>query len=666
MRKRKASKKGGFNNPVRAGPTIPEQLSKYDKKNIEGLKDTYEINVAQSQKELDRYERLKKEATETYMKKNLEDIKQSNLNKGFRQLQYKQIKDSFNGLWNLTKGLFSLFAFCIKFIISNIQFAFKFMGTAGQGAIIKAILAILFIVLVILGATGTLYRISGSSSTLDKSNEWGQTILSENDNSYLSMPKTDNIFSMMYDKINNLIPFEYKYKMDYISNSVSYLATGKNQYDAYLQDRDEITSGRSDNIFHINFSGSSLSKEQTYSILSPKNVELNFNENLYYNSDYNKIDKTVKDAINYPIKCTIPIKANTNGKYILDLDKSNIIYNDGDNNIDTNKNKNIRPIFTYASSNLNLGVKFDSFNNYLYTGYFDANNNVGTYATTLINPNYKGPILRLTNADRTEINTGNENKKGKRVANFYNDYKDDKLYTIIDDKKIYYEDFFINLESSVAILYDQSGYNNHLKYELHVFAYMPDFRYNLQNKKYSVNFYEEHILFFTKPISYKKIKIYTELHFKELLKYTEQDEKKNKDNKQGNIIFNNMNFLGARNNEVIQVQSDNQRLVFWTSKKAEDDKGEIKQISNLYPADQINDNWQNPNLPTYKITTKYIFNENKDPIILECLGNVLDVRSDADKISPDARNGKNLQDYMKKHSFKGSIYELRIFKSDED
>jgi hypothetical protein len=123
-------------------------------------------------------------------------------------------------------------------------------------------------------------------------------------------------------------------------------------------------------------------------------------------------DDEVKDAINYPIKCSIPIKANTNGKYILDLDKSNIIYNNG--NIDTTKSKHIRPIFTYANaSNLNLGVKFDSFNNYLYTSYFDANNTVGAYSTTLINPNYKGPILRLTNADRSEINTGNENKNGK-------------------------------------------------------------------------------------------------------------------------------------------------------------------------------------------------------------------------------------------------------------
>jgi hypothetical protein len=253
MRKRKALKKGGFENPVRSGPTIPERLHKYDKESIENLKDTFQMNLERAEKDLDRQNIIKQNAINTYMKQKNIEIRDKNKNISQMKLQTDQVKASFKGLWYLIVGLFKLAGFCITFIISNIRFIITTIGSAGKGAIIKAVLAILFIVLIILGATGIIYNTTGKISTVNKTNDAGQAILNADDDLYNKMPENKNIFSMMFNSINNIIPYQYKYKLNYISNSVTYLTTGKNQYEDFLIDRTEITTGRSDNIFHINF-----------------------------------------------------------------------------------------------------------------------------------------------------------------------------------------------------------------------------------------------------------------------------------------------------------------------------------------------------------------------------------------------------------------------------
>lgn len=663
MRKRKALKKGGFNNPVRAGPTIPEQLSKYDKKNIEGLKDTYELNFKRAESDLNRQENIRKEAITTFMKQKQIEETQAKNNSAVDKNRWIKIRDTASGAKNILFGLIAMVKYIITFVITNVKYIITTIGTAGKGAIIKAVLAILFIVLVILGATGVLYNINGKTSTIKETNDVGQSILTAENNTYLTMPENDkNIFSKMYDSINNLIPSEYKYKMNYISNSVTYITTGKNQYDVYLKDRDEITNGRSDNIFHINLD--KLKDKTTFSIIEPKDIELNFNENLYYNSDYNKIDSTVRNNMNYPNKCIIKVKPNSlSGKYILNIENILDIKYKNNNGIIANSNL-IKPIFKYAdTSNLNLGVKFNNFNNYLYTGYFDANNMVGAYATTLINPNYKGPILRLTNANNAEISTVNENKNGKRTANFYNDYKDVQLYTIIDDKKVYYNEFFTKQASSVAILYDQSGNNNHLKYENYTFVHMPEF-YKDSDNKYALWFYEQHMLVFTKPISYKKIKIYTKILFNEILEYTKADTTDS--TLIGTLKFEQMNFLSTKSDKVIQLSIDNNvDLVFTTTRDMDNDDNNIKQISKHFTITEINKRWTAKKDP-FVISTEFIYNKNTDPIVLECLGNAYDTRAAYEKTNRDSINGENIRTYLKKHSFKGYLYDLRIFKSNED
>ena len=645
MRKRKALKKGGFTNPVRAGPTIPERLSKYDKDSIQKLKETFEMNLKRAESDLDRQNSIKENAIKTYMEQKKIEETAAIRNIKSDNNQWTKIKDTASGAKNIIFGLFAMMKYIITFIISNIRFIIITIGSAGKGAIIKAVLAILFIVLIILGATGVIYNTTGKISTVKETNDAGQAILNADDDLYNKMPENKNIFSMMFNSINNIIPYQYKYKLNYISNSVTYLTTGKNQYEDFLIDRTEIKTGRSDNIFHINFSGNALPKEKTYSIIEPKKVELNFNENLYYNSDFNKIDETIRNNIKYPDKCHISVITDNNtGKYILDLASSSINYYNNNREITTNKNL-IKPIFKYANtSNLNLGVKFNNFNNYLYTSYSYANNMVGAYATTLINPNYKGPILRLTTANEQEVYTENEYKNGKRSANFYNDFNTNKLYTILNDEKVYYNDFFNTANTYVITIYDQSGNNYHLKFEKNTFIWPPEFKYFIDDK-HSVHFYDRHMLMFVKPISYKKIKI--------------SITSKIYDNK---IIDHTMHLLSTKTEPIIYIDcvdpSNSIKLLYYSDKKIENPYSESeKRIT-----EQIPDTGK-----PYTIETKYIYNENKDPIVLECLGNTLDIRNEFERTGHiKSIGGENLNTNLKNHSFKGYLYDLRIFKSDED
>jgi hypothetical protein len=650
MRKRKALKGGYiYSDPVMTGPLLKEQLYRVKDDDIIGINSSYTDKLKAAEKDLNRFNEIKKEANENYYKKQKNNLNEDKLQQKTNQ-QFIENASNFGKysviiIVGFLKGMFAV----LKYMTSNVKFIFKMIATAGQGAIIKALFVILFIILVIVGITKGISGLNSNRTSISNTSEYGNSILKMEDDKYLAMPQSNNIFRTINEYINNLIPNEYKYNWGIITNSVSYITTGKNQYDEFLTDRDEINIGRSDNIFHINFN--TYDKDKTLSIIEPKTVLLKFNENAYYNSDYNKIDNNINAVINYPKQCLLNIKPNEKGKYILDLDKTNIKYYDKNNSIIANSNL-ITPIFKYSKidSNLNVGVKLNSFDTILYSGYNNANNILGAYATTLINPNYKGPILRLTNATREEINTDRENKNGKGTANFYNDYKTNELYTMINNKKVYYNEFFNIKASSVATLYDQSGNNNDLIYKMYDFVHMPEFKLD-NNNNYSIYFYDQHMLLFKTKISYKKIKINTKILFSNI-----SDASK----------VNYMNFLAREKEEVIKINgSDNANLVFTTTKKTDiinDD-----QISDKYLVSDNNKRVSELKNP-YDISTKFIYNENKDdPIILECLGNAYDMRTFDEKRVDDTlnRKGENLQNKLKKHSFKGYLYELRIFKSDD-
>lgn len=650
MRKRKALK-GGYiiANPTSAGPILKEGLISRDDKDIKGLQSIYEIKYNEAKRDLDRLTKLKKINNDAYDEYTQRVIAYEKLDNDVNKTTWKKISDMSSGALKNGRAfgnfLKNLVIAVIKIFLSLLKTVGTFIFMGGQGAIIKVLIAI-FILLVAIGFITSGF--SGvNSKDIDSSSDVGKDILKRDNDDYLkNLNQTNNNFiTRMYDWFKSLLPNSYLMGLSSISNSLTYITTGKNQFDEYLDDRDEIKTGRSDNIFHVNFTditniNNNINSNNTYSIIEPKDVILEFNENLYYNSDYSKITKNIKDLIEYPTKCAISIIPNPSGKYSLNI--ATIKYYNSNNALisDVNKNALIKPIFKKEEGkDKNTGVKLNSFNNILYTNYFNAKNALGTYGTRLINPNYKGPILRLcVRNDESDIRT--------KTIDFYNDYYDNndkKIYCIIDNKKIYYDKYFTKNEQSfidVRTLYDQSGNNKHFSYSSTALIREPRLRKNTDTDSYYLAFSDRRILVLSNQISYKKITIYTKIK----INYPQDRINKGHDEL--------MHFLYRKDENTgiyIAPDSDKTKLAFSYTNT----NNYIYEI----PKAKISD--------IQEITIKDISNTiDGGDVILESLGNSEDIRHKGRDRSQD-NYGTNRAKNLDNHSLNAHLYELIIYKSDD-
>lgn len=716
MRKRKALKGGKYNfsNPALAGPQLKETLYKKNNTDIINLSDTYKKYLNESEKNLQTTLTIKKQAEEELNKEKSRDIKEEKIQveaTAKEKVEFRKRVSMFMGGIKYVLSSFAYgFVFLVKFIMTNARFLFKMIATAGQGAIIKVIIAIVLIVLIILGATNVLHGFKGPE--MPTYADGGESILSADSEKYLYMPKENNIYTM----INNIIPNEYKYKWGSISNSITYMTSGKNIYDNLLKDRYTTDDGRSDNIFHITFNDDS---DFTTSIIKPKPVQLEFNENIYDNLDYNKIDKNIIIDISekYPNKCIIPIEPDDKKKYALSIDE--IKYYNKDNKLINNNNNLIKNIFVKNKTD----IKFTTFDNNTYSEFDNVTNIIAAYSTKLINPNYKGPILRLSTADKVSKQYNREHK----TADFYNKYKSDYLYCIIQDKEIKYVDYFklfINKNDTIYVmgLYDQSGNNHHFTFEDHDNKYMPEYHQNYQGYNNVIKFYSRSILFLTKPISYDKMKLIIKMTIQndiittfdsEILENDLTNAIATKDRLQEKIDFINANALDAKYKLDVLNHVDNannKESAVIANEFAQDELIKTKECGTIYiqfedaknkvKTATANFNYNNNNyVDTYmdflakrgsstvkilvsndatkKFNIEYngtkseliidnniIFDiENKnDKIRFESIGNILDSRSDDDKRF-NKNSDEELGDAINKHSFRGLLSELRIFKN---
>jgi hypothetical protein len=555
MRKRKALKGGNFKftNPTLAGPQLKESLYRTNDDEIININNTYQNYLNEAEKDLNRTLAIKKEADEQLIKEvkleQKEDDIQQKANAKKNALYQKYMVMFGNSVAFMLASMARIAQFISNLVMTNGRFAFKMFATAGQGAIIKVVIAIVIIVLIILGATNVIHGFKKPEMT--NYNDGGKSILAFDSDKYLTMPKQDNIFTMMSQSLNNMIPSQYKYKWASISNSITYMTTGANIYDSFLEPRDEIDTGRSDNIFNINFNDD---QNYTTSIIKPKPVKLEFNNNMYYDSDYNKIDETIMNDIssNYPNRCMIPIKENDNNKYVLKIDET--VYYNNDTQIN-NTNKLIKNIFMKKKED----IKFNNFDNIQYTSFNNVNNIIAAYNTKLINPNYKGPILRLSSADKVSKQYNKEHK----TANFYNKYKTDYLYCIIQNKEITFNEYFknyINKRETIYVmgLYDQSGNEYHFTFEDHDNKYMPEYHQSYLKYNNVIKFHSRSILFLTKPISYKNIKL--------MIKMSIQDD-----------IKTNIDFINLEKELKTTISNKEAKIIAAKEKKQErDDINDIK------------------------------------------------------------------------------------------
>ena len=550
MRKRKALKGGYIGNPASTGPALKEPLDKIDDITIDNINKKYENLLDESRKDVQEKLEYKKAREKEYNDAKKEEtaawkIGEKTLNEN-KKIYLKILSGFLGFITTFIASLLNYFRQLSAFIWTNLL-------NGGQGVILKAIIAIVCIILAVFGFLK--FSSMFTDNTLTKNyNDISHSILNTDYEKYLTMPNSETYMQKMQLRLMGLIPNQYKYKWGSLANSFSYITTGKNNYEEFLEPRIETKEGRCDDIFHINFNPSKnvgdvfYSNDRTYSIIEPKDVILTYNDNLYNGSDYNKIDSNIKALANYHNKCEIPIKADNAGKYRLSIENTRY-YND-ENLIENGNLKNIKKLFVNDENN---NLKLGSFNNILYTGYYNSSDVIASYSVRLINPNYKGPILRLTSA----WDIANQYNKNEKTANFYNEYKTDKLYCIILDKKVSFEDFFsntikLNYSIYIAAIYDQSGNDYNFIFEKNDNKYMPHY---LHNDKL-IKFYIRTLLILNKPIISKGIKINanisslsTEISLNDISDLTKA--------KMNLAIFNNLtDFLKSLSNDDKKIIKD--------------------------------------------------------------------------------------------------------------
>lgn len=148
--------------------------------------------------------------------------------------------------------------------------------------------------------------------------------------------KFDNYKYYNTDKFNFLnlfLPTSIMNNINNALNNVIYKPFGKDLYINGSKPREEITTGRSNNIINININDT----EKTNIILKPKDIKISYND-LINNIDMNNLpseifNDNIKEScdltLNDKKNIYIPHKVDNNGLYVLDID--NLYYLNKDN-----------------------------------------------------------------------------------------------------------------------------------------------------------------------------------------------------------------------------------------------------------------------------------------------------------------------------------------------
>ena len=645
MRRKKAGGfkkiKGGDNYNV-IGPLMEKQL--YTEKhtgNIGNVKSIYDEHLKQKEKEIDKIKETLKDLETVRNNKEAENLKLKEINNKIRieddrnniasrqQLYNAVVRDGLGGLFTNFKSL----AVTSGSSVLNVA---KLAFNSGEGILFKVI--IIFIVIIIITAIifGISTAILSTGDTSNSSDISKMILLSDNDFNIMN-PNYDSVFSKISNRIKSIIPNNFLYKMNGISNSLTYLTSGKNQYDDFLIDRNQITEGRSDNLTHFSkllskdFNIESNLGPNTVSLYKPIGLTFDFN-NIYTNIDFTNINEKIKTNINYPNKITIDYTIDKRSKYILDVDTQKYLYNDDDKTSNIDKKYNI---FVNDKNN----IKLNSFTN---NNYNKTSGIIAIYAPILINYDYKGPIMTIRPSDSTTIT--------------YN------LYYNLDTKEYYYyenniiKNFSYNKKPYYSIykLFDQSN-NGH--------DYIFDNNGDLDDKyppmfikkenEYSIQFFTRAILYLSKNYPNKKAIIKSNIQFlssngyktkieQEITKYINSDDNDFSHEYDINKIKGYMDLLASRNSSIITldlVDSDKKTNLNYNV------KNKIDNIDNKIEYNGIKK--QNISIDINNIS------------IIECLGVAHDVRSDIQKNNKTFRNIRD--DYTRDHGLIGHIYNLIIY-----
>jgi hypothetical protein len=486
---------------------------------------------------------------------------------------------------------------------------------------------ILFIITVALGV-GSMYSPALKDAKNKINNKINDLVYPDFDN-YLSGPNPFQGIKDMFDNLKNKIPGDLKYKFSSFRDSVSYITTGRNQYEDYLTPRNTITSGRCDNIIHMNFNNQSeFQKEKTFCALQPKPVSFNFNSNLYQNADYNKLDKDLRTNLRYPNKYEIPINGDDTGRFTFDINNSHY-FNPADNNIQLNTN------FNYLPKLFKKNNKEIIFNEYIQTSFNQFAGLISMYSVKLLNKKHKDPIMVVSEMH------DNPPKKTKTISLYYNN---DTSYNYYDQNNIFtkFEFDFNNYYYDIEMLLDQSGYNRHFVWKNNDNKYKPNIV--LKNGEYAIEFQSRSILYQNIPIAFPKMFIKSTI-------MVNSGKSNDASYKAFQIIDGYMDFLSTTTTSSIKIDISTGNRIKYNVKTNNQTKNE--------QYDKIE----------YSINTKETIMTNLDDGNIETIGCILDARNLNQKIEDNVEivgphglaKGRNLDSITKAHNFVGYLYDLYIY-----
>jgi hypothetical protein len=504
--------------------------------------------------------------------------------------------------------------------------AFTFLGFAGNGVILRVILIIVALALIIGLGLASMYFPQFNDAKNRINAKMNELVYPDFDN-YLKGP---NPFKRLNDMMKNLkdrIPGNLKYKYDAFINSLSYITTGKNQYENFLVDREMITSGRSDNIIHMHFNNlSGFQNDKTYCALQPKPIILNFNSNLYPSADYNQLDQSLREDLKYPDSYQIPITSDpNNGRYDIDINGSKYSY--GDFIFNRNQDNYLPKLFKKDKNKIVFNDKtVSSFN--LLAGV------IGMYGVSLLNKKHKDPIIVIN-----DFNENNNNIKFK--TSLY--YGDDKTYKYYDKNNIL-QNFNFDKSSyyNIEMLLDQSGNNRHFVWKDNDNKYNPTL-VKKDNNEFAIKFESRNILYQNIPIAFPKMFI------KSTIIVNNKIDNFNK-------IDNYMDFLSTTTSSSIKLtlSSDKNNYNITTDPPFD--------TSN----NPINNDYQNMK---YSVNSREVIMTNLDNGKIETIGCILDARNENQKIEDNVEivgplglaKARNIDRLTITHNFVGYLYDLYIY-----
>lgn len=588
---------GGTNKEITDidGKYLPQGLyNSFHEGKLENLSKIYQDKASKLRDEIDKLKSLQEKYNDMDIKKELKNLELSKFYEDTNFNEYLKQKNWGDRAGFIGEFITKYFAKYINFIMENAKAFLNIIPNGAHGAILKICLFILFIVIA--------YAIINKGANMDN------PFLVTNDNIFISKPESISFLSKILNNLKTFIPPEYRYQFANMSNSITYIATGKNNYDNKLIDRDIIESGRSDNIFHLNFTDNTIyQQEKTFCTIRPKDAIFKFNSNLYPTSDYNKIDKDILQDINYSKEYVVPIINDSNGRYFLNIDAAYYI-SDNNSNI---SNSNIPNLFKYAD---NSNIIFNSIPNKSYSTNIIDNNLISYYGIlTLVNVNYTGPIMKLYNTITRDIATV-----------FINKFENTIYILNSDNTKIRFNDYYPNnaiTDSNILVdtIYDQSGNQNHLIYNNINSRKRPILKLD-ENNRYYIDCNNDTNLNLSKSIKYPKLKIEIELYIDNI-----------------NDIFIETSEVNI--NDVIIEQRVNTNILFSTNNK------NIKIIETDLSIDNSKYKINVENMPTN--------NKNNIEYSLKSIQNI--------NIYLDNYELNNLGSYNNDEGFIGRIYNLKIY-----